>query len=267
MFYTQFVDVCTGKSRYEVRERNIAISTENTAVFEAGQYTNPNGEVKEFQNWKKRSVDTQVTYKPTYNFKIDGAKPDQPGEFEITSETTVGASYRLRMKEGFEKTVALNFANPKEIGGGYLRGAIAQEECICRCSGLYNVLCTQTEMYDNAVMDPVFTDYMILTHDVPVFRGDDYEFLESPFPADFISCAAPYAYGARDPKRCVEALENRTRKIIKCAIENGYDAIILGAFGCGAFGNSVEEFSKSLKKILIDEGLRFYFRFPVSHDA
>lgn len=249
-----------GTTYNNLRKRYHEIVRENAEIFESGKYTNPAGDIKSIEEWKKHAVDTQVTYKPTYIFKTDGRENNMAGEFEITGETTVGASYRLRVTEGIERTVALNFANPEEIGGGYLRGAIAQEECICRTSGLYHVLSTQTEMYDNAILDPIFTDYMILSQNVPVFRGDDYEFLENPFPADFITCAAPYAYGVKNRERSNNALEIRTRKVIMCAIENGYDAIVLGAFGCGAFGNSIHDFAKMVRKILIEEGLRFYFK-------
>lgn len=45
------------------------------------------------------------------------------------------------------KTAVHNFASATNPGGGVKRGSNAQEECLCRCSGLYVCLSTQT-MWD-----------------------------------------------------------------------------------------------------------------------
>jgi uncharacterized protein (TIGR02452 family) len=82
-----------------------------------------------------------VTFRPAHVFEVPECDP-LPGEIEITGETTVGALRRLIEIEGEANSVGLNFANPVERGGGFLRGAIAQEEAICRCSVLYNLLRT-----------------------------------------------------------------------------------------------------------------------------
>jgi uncharacterized protein (TIGR02452 family) len=209
------------------------------------------------------SAASSVTYKPTYNFPVPDAG-SLPGVIEITRETTVGALQRL-ITRGETQSVALNVANPVEPGGGLLRGAIAQEEAICRCATLYNLLLLQPEMYEEVeANDELYTDYMSVIPNGPIFRDDQYDFIEQPFVASFITCAAPVAFRyfriSDDKERLHNVLEVRIRKIILCAIAHKFTSIILGAFGCGAFGNSSEDVAALFKKVLIEEGLRLHFQ-------
>ena len=76
-------------------------------------------------------------YEPEYKYikpKLSATK--NINNIELSLETTIGAGYRLVVQEGFEKTAVLNFANPFDPGGGWLRGAPTQEESIVRCSSL-----------------------------------------------------------------------------------------------------------------------------------
>ena len=57
---------------------------------------------------------------------------------QVTNETTLGASHRL-VQHGL-RPLALNFANGIHPGGGFLDGAKAQEEVLCRSSALYLTL-------------------------------------------------------------------------------------------------------------------------------
>src|SRR5215831_3484861 len=74
----------------------------------------------------------------------DAALPNNEGvtfnetRVQVTHETTLGASRRL-VERGLQP-LALNFANGVHPGGGFLRGARAQEEVLCRSSALYQTL-------------------------------------------------------------------------------------------------------------------------------
>ena len=152
---------------------------------------------------------------------------------QVTNETTLGASRRL-VKRGL-KPLALNFANGLNPGGGFLNGAKAQEEALCRSSALYATL----------VGDPMYaahakrrlsdsTDWAIYSPDVPVFRTDDGTALEQPWRLSFISCAAPYAPVIGQPL-AGDLLQKRIHRILDIAQAYGYSTLVLGAWGCGAF--------------------------------
>ncbi len=110
----------------------------------------------------------------------------------VANETTLAAAHGL-VTEG-QRPLALNFANGVEPGGGFLRGATAQEETLCRSSALYATLFGDP-MYDfHRDNDPAASsDWAILSPDVPVFRNDAGMEWDKPWPLSFLTCAAPYA--------------------------------------------------------------------------
>lgn len=50
-----------------------------------------------------------------------------------------------------------------------------------------------------------------------------------------------------------EAMTRRIRIMLRIATKNGHTNLVLGAWGCGAFGNKPEDVSSYFKKVLIDE--------------
>eukprot|EP00210_Caulerpa_lentillifera_P007257 g6943.t1 len=165
---------------------------------------------------------------------------------EVTREKTLAASKRL-IAEGYENPCALNFASASEPGGGFLRGAIAQEEYLCRISGLYWCIMDQ-EMYHRNY--EVLGNRGLYLHDlqyspgVPVFRDSDtYEYLneEDVFEVAFVTCPSPNV-GAIHPgtvsnETLTDTMRERIRRILTVAANKGHSALVLGAFGCGAFLN------------------------------
>src|SRR5262245_16195868 len=91
---------------------------------------------------------------------------------QVTNETTLGASRRL-VERGL-RPLALNVANGVHPGGGFLGGAGAQEEVLCRSSALYHTL-VDDPMYEEHRRrpEPDSTDWAIYSPDVPVFRTDE----------------------------------------------------------------------------------------------
>ena len=77
---------------------------------------------------------------------------------------------------------------------------------------------------------------------------------------DVISCAAHNQKAYKVEYEKLKIINyNKIKAIIECAVENNVDNLILGAFGCGAFGNAPHLVSKIFKNILIDEEYYKYF--------
>jgi uncharacterized protein (TIGR02452 family) len=260
-WFTSFLPLSAQK--VSIRDYS-SIATQNIAIFSAKSFQTPAGEEVSFADAIANSLEEQRTYAPTVEFPIPAVPGPLAGAVEITGETTTAACHRLVEVEGIAATVALNFANPEIPGGGFLGGAVAQEEAICRCSLLYSFLDLAPEMCDNVKRNRgLFTDYMILTRDVPIFRDDQYQIMDHYFVASFITSAAPIAYEfcrvSADAQPLYDALLVRIRKIVLCAIQGGFRAAVFGAYGCGAFGNDTADVAAIFKTVLIDEGLASHF--------
>jgi uncharacterized protein (TIGR02452 family) len=154
---------------------------------------------------------------------------------QVRNETTLQASQRLTAR-GL-RPLALNFANGATIGGGFLNGARAQEEVLCRSSALYQTL-VGDPMYEahRRRPRPDSTDWAIHSPDVPVFRTDEGAALDEPWPLSIISCAAPYAPTVGQPESG-DLLRSRITRVLSIAGSFGYSVLVLGAWGCGAFEN------------------------------
>jgi len=167
---------------------------------------------------------------------------------QVTNETTLGASQRL-VERGL-RPLALNFANGIHPGGGFLAGARAQEEVLCRSSALYLTLVDDPMYAEHRKRRlPDSTDWAIYSADVPVFRKDDGTALAHPWRLSFLTCAAPYAPAVGQPQ-AGDLLRQRIHRILAIARAYGYSALVLGAWGCGAFANDPRRTAVDLRQAL-----------------
>ena len=144
-----------------------------------------------------------------------------------------------------KRVCALNFANANCPGGAYVLGGNAQEEALCRASLLYYTIRTANAYYRRNRLHvlPDYTDSMIYSRNVPVIRDNAGNRLETPVTCDFITSPAvnrTFAKFLFTGKRLDAVMEHRIEQIIALAAEQSPDILILGAFGCGVFGNRRE---------------------------
>jgi len=185
----------------------------------------------------------------------------------ISPVTTVKA---ILENSHYDKVIALNFANAMYAGGGYILGGNAQEESLCRASMLYYTIRNQKKYYwkNRFHILPDYTDTMIYSHNVPVIHDDSGKLLENAVKCDFITCPAVNRTFARfmfTDKNIERKMEIRINKIISLAVSQKPDVLILGAFGCGMFGNKRDIIFRIFKDAInnfVPDNIKIIFAVP-----
>lgn len=231
-----------------------AIAVQTLGICVEGQYTTPSGTIVSIAQAAAAARAGTVLCRPD-----DFAALPMPGgggarpKLELTPETTSAATRRLAA-EG--DVAALNFASARNVGGGFLGGARAQEEDLCRASALYPCLETQRAYYEanRAQRSCLYTDHAIYSPRVPFFRDDALQLLDVPYLASIITMPAPNA--AELEKRPDAAAElaatfrSRTRKVLQIAAHRGHRTLVLGAWGCGAFRNDPDVAAQAFREAI-----------------
>jgi uncharacterized protein (TIGR02452 family) len=188
--------------------------------------------------------------------KVTGS-PELPGRphIEITGEAVQDAALRFRG----QRVTVLNFASGSMPGGGVRYGSLAQEECICLSSGLLYGLEGHMEYYEANRSEEApheCYDSLIWSENVPLIRdgrfnlvrGED-GYLVEPMRIQVITYPAPIATGRLyrgegvyvdteiEESSLVEVFYRRCRHVVRRAEKAGTDVLVLGAWGCGAYGN------------------------------
>jgi len=165
-----------------------------------------------------------------------------------------------------DKVAALNFASAKNPGGGFLNGAKAQEESIARSSNLYYELIKfEKDFYmpHRKNNSSLYTDSMIYSQDIAVFRDDSGKLLPYPIYVNIITSPAVNAGVARDrginEKQILSTMQERIRKVIHLAAQHDVETLILGAWGCGVFKNKEKDIASMFNQVLEKEKMKHHF--------
>lgn len=162
--------------------------------------------------------------------------------------------------------LVLNLANPVHPGGGVRNGAKAQEEDLCRKSSLLLSLesghAAKYYEYNRKLHSYMGSDAMMFTPEVEIIRDEDGNLLDETVTVAVLTCAAPMVTQGMEGMSgdaYQDMVCHRIMGMLKCAAYFGYKNLVLGAWGCGAFGNDAhmmsDLFYKALKEMRYN-GLR-----------
>lgn len=217
------------------RHQAAALSKSALETIAFGSYSNAAGQTRDLSAAVATAVAKKRSLSPDASLPKASPARFRETSVQVVNETTLAASWRLAKER--RRVLALSFANGIHPGGGFVKGNRGQESVLCRSSALYATL-EGDPMYaaHAARPEPDSTDWAILSPDVPIFRADEGSPLEEPWLLGILTCAAPYTPKlGRD--RAGDLMESRIRRVLAIARAFDYEALVLGAWGCGTYDN------------------------------
>ena len=244
----------------ERKQKNRDIFAETMQICRNGLYTAPSGaEVKlpGIGDVLKASVFYQ---NPP---RVDNVPTVGTAICDAVNEDCIETARKL-VKEGY-RPIMLNMANRRTPGGGVINGARAQEESLFRQSDLCVSLYQFDEYHASLLGLPLGNGRYpmdrntggIYSGRVTFFRtssrnGD--ALVETPFECAVVSVAAINRPDLTSDGRLVDlavrATKSKIRSMLRIGLLHGHDAIVLGAWGCGAFCNPPGHMAQLFHEVL-----------------
>ncbi|MFJ2805771.1 TIGR02452 family protein [Kitasatospora sp. NPDC087271] len=242
----------------------------NEEIAERGSYRAAGGELVTVGEQLAAARAGTVSYAPPALDALlrgggPGPGPGGPGgpvgAVEVTAEGSIEAARRL-VEGGAGPVGVLNFASARNPGGGYLRGARAQEEDLCRSALLYTCLLEAPDYYEahRASADLRYSHRVIVSPDVPVIRGRGGDLLARPYPVTFLTSPAPNAGQLERRSADVDVrgvLAERAVRVLAAAARHEVRTLVLGAWGCGVFRNDPAQVAEAFEGALSRYGAAF----------
>ena len=160
----------------------------------------------------------------------------------------------------------LNFASAKNPGGGFLNGAMAQEEALAASSGLYNTLLLHETYYqvNRGCGTMMYTDHAIYSPQVAFFRDGAFDLLSAPVKASVLTLPAvnmgQVILKGEDIATAKRTMKDRMRLSLAIFAKERETHLILGAYGCGVFRNDPEDVAAWWLELLETEGYGYFFK-------
>ncbi|MFB8002441.1 TIGR02452 family protein [Nocardia sp. NPDC056000] len=237
------------------------MAVRNEEIADAGGYRTADGVEVDIRATLAAARAGTVSYAPE-DAVAGGERGSFAGRPEVTDEGSIDAARRL-FESGGRSVGVLNFASARNPGGGYLRGARAQEEDLCRSALLYRCLLEAPDYYaaHRDSTDLRYSDRVIFSPGVPVIRDRRGELRTDPYPVSFLTSPAPNAgqlnLRSEQSVSVREVLNTRADKVLAVAARHGIRDLVLGAWGCGVFRNDPAEVAAAFAHALDIHGAAF----------
>ncbi|KAK1533372.1 hypothetical protein CPAR01_10080 [Colletotrichum paranaense] len=213
----------------------------------------PESAIKQNRTPKAEGADVSETNRP-FHIRLQVADTLTAAHALVTEKAEPNRPVDISNKE--TRVAVLNMASPLTPGGGFVNGAGSQEESLCMRTTLLPSL--KDEHYRLPELGAIYTP------DVLVFRDEDADDVLEKRDRWFVDCISAAMLRNPEIERDEDTgfshyLQEKDRQLILqkmkivlriCQLK-GIKKIVLGAWGCGAYGNPVAEVAKAWKKALL----------------
>ena len=245
----------TGPNKRQLN-REIAIGT--MSIAKTGFYKEPNIGKEVYLDLESDRMVTYYLNDTGEEQKATVSRPSFNTKTIVTPDDTVTAIFNHNSPD---KLAVLNFASAKRPGGGFLSGANAQEESLARSSTLICSIGNDAAkvMYEtNQRRDTkgIYTDAMLFSPSVSFFRNADGVLISQPVTTSVITAPAvnkTVAGKSATNEAIRKVMRARMRHLFDIAIINGKTDLLLGAWGCGVFGNDPNDVANDFKQVLSED--------------
>jgi len=167
--------------------------------------------------------------------------PSSP--IRVLNTDTLDAALALSTPSSKKPVLILNMANAHHAGGGWLRGALAQEESLCYRSSLSFTL--KKRFYPIPEAGGIYSPSVVVLREN---LAQGHKLLDLATPTSLLVVSVVSVAAIRDPvltpdgekyahAQDRDAMKARMRVVLRIAGRKGHKTLVLGALGCGAFGN------------------------------
>jgi uncharacterized protein (TIGR02452 family) len=257
-----------------MKEERKKMAQETLSILQQGFYHAPSGKRVDISKSQKTSEEACYLITPDeyiilldeyFNSETKAENLSKSTELpiEVKNASTVAAIIDS-VKNG-DPVAVLNFASAKNPGGGFINGSMAQEEALAYSSGLYNTQIRHMEYYkqNRACGKMWYTNHAIFSPNVVFFRDERFRLLETPATASVLTLPAVNMRKVREKGQeltvAEQIMKHRMSFALKMFVKKKYKTVILGAFGCGVFGNNPNLIARWWKELLFNDGYGAFF--------
>ena len=245
------------------KQKNSDVFAETMRICRAEAYTAPSGAVVGLPATDDVLKSSVFYQNPP---RVDDIASGAGTMYDAVNEDCIETARKL--VEGGYRPIMLNMANRHTPGGGVINGARAQEESVFRQSNLCVSLYQFDEWHADLLGVPLGNGRYpmdrntggIYSGRVTFFRASSRNgdaLVETPFECAVVSVAAINRPDLDSDGRLVDwaiwTTKSKIRTMLRIGLLHGHDAIVLGAWGCGAFCNPPEHMAQLFREVLLEE--------------